>query len=108
MTEHKTLNEYQVEAHSFRLTSAQDPFYPILGLSGEVGELLSLYAKGIRDGWKYQHQMDVKKELGDILWMVSQIAIDNGFTLGDVAQTNIEKLKDRQLRDVIKGSGDDR
>lgn len=108
MTEITTLNEYQSEAASVRLPSAQDTLYPVLGLSGEVGELLSLYAKGIRDGWKIEHQQNVKKELGDILWMVSQIAMDNGYSLQDVANANIYKLKSRQARNTLQGSGDDR
>jgi hypothetical protein len=43
------LNEYQREALSFRLSTA-DSLYAQLGLAGEVGELLGAIAKCRRDG----------------------------------------------------------
>lgn len=49
-----------------------------------------------------------KKELGDILWYVSQSAFELGYTLGEIAEDNIGKLSDRAERDVLKGSGSDR
>jgi NTP pyrophosphatase (non-canonical NTP hydrolase) len=101
-------NEYQNRAMTFRLPSAQLPTYPLFGLPGEVGELCSLVAKGLRDGRKFDHDQNVKKELGDILWMVAAIAEDHGFTLEDVALGNIFKLTDRKERSVLQGSGDNR
>jgi NTP pyrophosphatase (non-canonical NTP hydrolase) len=50
----------------------------------------------------------VKKELGDVLWHLSQIANDNDFSLSEIAALNIAKLTDRKKRDVIIGSGDER
>ena len=35
------------------------------------------------------------KELGDVLWYVSQLAADIGVTLDEVAQKNVDKLKAR-------------
>lgn len=102
-----TLNEYQAEAMSFRLETAS-PLYAILNLSGEVGELHSLLAKGIRDGNKPDFQQNVKKELGDVLWCLAAVAADNGFTLEDVGLSNIVKLSARKQNNTIKGSGDER
>jgi NTP pyrophosphatase (non-canonical NTP hydrolase) len=51
---------------------------------------------------------DLKKELGDILWYLSAVATDLGIDLDDVATTNYEKLKSRQERNVLQGSGDNR
>ena len=102
------MNLYQHEAMYFRLPSAQLPTYPLFGLPGEVGELCSLVAKGLRDGRKFDHDQNVKKELGDILWMVAAIAEDHGFTLEEVAKANINKLADRKERSVLQGSGDNR
>lgn len=101
-------NEYQSKAMTFRLPSAQLPTYPLFGLPGEVGELCSLVAKGLRDGRKFDHDQNVKKELGDILWMVAAIALDHGFSLEEVAESNITKLEDRSKRNVLQGSGDNR
>lgn len=81
--------------------------YPCIGLAGEVGEICEKVKKHIRDG-KVLDTEDLKKELGDVLWYLSAIASDLGIDLEDVATTNYEKLKSRQERNVIKGSGDNR
>lgn len=101
------LNDYQAKAAEVRLPSA-GPMYALFGLSGEVGELHSLIAKAIRDGRTYSYDQNIKKELGDVLWFVSAIAADHGFTLEDVAKANISKLTDRKDRGVLGGSGDNR
>lgn len=101
------LSDYQNDAMTFRLHSA-DKRYSILGLSGEVGELHSLFAKAIRDNNGNVDVQAVKKELGDILWFVAAIATDFGFGLGEIAQMNLEKLNSRKNRNKIQGSGDER
>ena len=102
-----TLNEYQNDAVSFRLPSAS-PLYAVLNLPGEVGELCSLLAKAIRDGEKLDHQQNIKKELGDALWSIAVIALDNGFTLEDIAAGNVAKLSGRKINNTLTGSGDSR
>jgi len=65
-----------------------------IGLAGESGEVLDLVKKGIY----HQQGMDqdkIKKELGDVLWYVSALCGELGFTLEEVMETNIEKLKAR-------------
>lgn len=47
-------------------------------------------------------------EMGDVLWYLSAIATDLGFQLYDIAERNIQKLKDRAERGVLKGDGDKR
>ncbi len=47
-------------------------------------------------------------ELGDLLWYVSQAAKNLGFTLGEIAAMNLEKLRSRRERGVVKGAGDNR
>ena len=101
------LNDYQAEAMSFRLPSAT-PDYALFNLSGEVGELHSLIAKAIRDGAKFDFELQVKKELGDVLWCLSAVAADYGYTLEDVAQSNINKLGKRKQDGTLTGSGDNR
>lgn len=102
-----SLNDYQADAMSVRLESANDK-YAVLGMVSEAGEVADLFAKAIRDGKKFDFEQNVKKELGDVLWGIAAIAMDNGFTLEDVARTNINKLFSRRDRGVLTGSGDNR
>lgn len=65
-----------------------------LGMCGESGEFADMIKKHVFHG----HAMDVpklKRELGDVLWYVATLSDTLGFTLEDVMQTNIEKLKER-------------
>ena len=48
------------------------------------------------------------KELGDVLWYVAQLASELELDLNEIAETNLEKLRSRQRRGVLSGSGDDR
>lgn len=103
-------NEYQSEALSFRIASA-DEAYALFGLVGEVGELYGFIAKTIRDNptmTNGEMQDYVKKELGDILWFLSMIAYDHGLEMQEVAEGNVNKLRSRQERGTIQGSGDER
>jgi NTP pyrophosphatase (non-canonical NTP hydrolase) len=50
----------------------------------------------------------LKKEIGDTFWYIAAICSELGFEMNDVAESNIKKLKDRQNRNVLKGSGDNR
>ena len=47
-------------------------------------------------------------ELGDVLFYVTAIAADIGFDLDEIATMNAEKLRDREKRGVLHGSGDTR
>lgn len=100
-----SLNDYQAAAMGVRIESA-DEQYAVLGLVGEVGELFSLLAKARRDGRKDDHDLMLKKELGDILWFVAAIAADNGYSLEDVANSNVVKLYTRKENNTLQGSGD--
>ena len=103
-----TLNEYQMLAMRFRLPSANED-YALMNLAGEVGEVLSLKAKAIRDGAVYsEFKVELQKELGDVLWHVAAIADDHDIDLKDIAANNLLKLESRKARNVIKGNGDNR
>ena len=56
----------------------------------------------------FEEQVDLEKELGDVLWYVSAIAYYSGIEPGDIATTNLNKLEDRRERNKIHGSGDNR
>jgi len=102
-------DRYQYEASFTMLPSAANFQYLISGLAAEAGEVAGVYAKHIRDETKMSEMQDkLFKELGDVLWFVAMIAEVADFDMAAVAQANIEKLKDRQQRNKLKGSGDDR
>jgi NTP pyrophosphatase (non-canonical NTP hydrolase) len=103
------MNEYQTEAMSFRLPSANKT-YAFLNLAAEAGEVCSLVAKFIRDGDQYPEDFkkSLEKELGDVMWMVSAIAADHNLSLSSICETNITKLTERKARNTINGSGDNR
>ncbi len=85
--------------------------YPALGLAGEAGEVAEHAKKAIRDdagNVSDERRAAMAKELGDVLWYVSQLASELGLALEDVARGNIEKLSSRQRRGVLSGSGDER
>lgn len=85
--------------------------YPALGLAGEAGEVAEHAKKAIRDDAGQvtdERRAAMAKELGDVLWYVSQLATELGLELDEVAQGNLDKLLSRQRRDVLSGSGDER
>lgn len=65
-----------------------------LGISGEAGEVADLIKKQYFHGHRGDEQ-DLAKELGDVLWYVSQIARHAGVSLSEIAQGNIDKLQKR-------------
>lgn len=119
-------NEYQEKAASTAIyPDKYRIIYPALGLAGETGETCEKIKKLIRDHdfdpeiylycnidglekfWE-EKRTEVKKEIGDIIWYVANLAKDFGLKLDDIAQENIEKLRDRKNRGVLNGSGDNR
>lgn len=65
-----------------------------LGLAGESGELLDLFKKWIFHG-KPLDESHAKKELGDVLWYVAEIAHSMGWDLDEIMSMNIDKLRAR-------------
>ena len=65
-----------------------------LGLSGEVGEFNDMIKK-----WIF-HEKDLdeehlKKELGDIMWYIAMMCHAFGWSLDEIMEMNINKLKAR-------------
>lgn len=85
--------------------------YPTLGLADESGEVVGKIKKVIRDDGGViteEKKLEIKKELGDVLWYLQQIATELNIKFSDVAKANVEKLASRLDRGVLKGSGDNR
>lgn len=85
-------------ANEIKDTIADGPTLEIVnycfGLAGESGEFIDYLKKVLFHNHEIDYEI-AKKELGDILWYVSQISRKLGFNLSDVAELNIEKLKKR-------------
>lgn len=81
----------------------------LLGLQGEAGEVAEVHKKWLRGDYGYEElQQRLASELGDLLWYVATLADAHHIQLDDIANLNLEKLKDRAERDVLKGDGDNR
>ncbi|MEX2246733.1 MAG: nucleoside triphosphate pyrophosphohydrolase family protein [Dehalococcoidia bacterium] len=76
--------------------SAAAVVIPLLGLAGEVGEILSEYKKYVRDGEAYLLFRDrAREELGDLLWYLACSTSKLGLRLSDVAEGNLQKCRAR-------------
>lgn len=107
-----TLNDYQEKALSTAIYPTNWAIiYPALKLAGEAGEVAEKIGKVLRDdggSFTEAHAKMLAKEIGDVLWYCAALAHDIGYTLEEVGQMNVAKLADRQARNVLKGSGDER
>jgi NTP pyrophosphatase (non-canonical NTP hydrolase) len=104
--------EYQEQAVKTAIYGAGSVIiYPALGLANEAGEVLGKIKKVLRDNdgiYTDDRVEAIAAEIGDVLWYLAALSRDLGVSLEDVAQANITKLRDRQARNVIHGSGDQR
>lgn len=92
-----TPNEYQqlalrteakTESPNLRLLQG------LMGLCGESGECLEILKKHMFHG----HWLDlihIAKELGDVAWYLAIAADSIGYSLEEIMQMNIDKLKER-------------
>lgn len=105
-----TLNEYQKMALETAIYP-QPIIYPSLGMCGEAGEVADKVKKVLRDNnseFTDEKKLEIAMEAGDVLWYVATLLNDLGFTLGEIAAKNYKKLKSRQKRGKLGGSGDNR
>ncbi|MFP4508772.1 MAG: nucleoside triphosphate pyrophosphohydrolase family protein [Spirochaetota bacterium] len=106
-------DQYQSRSRdTWNVISMDHPIvYPTIGLANEAGEVAGKIKKIFRDKGGVISEEDrsaLKKELGDVLWYLTQICTELDLTLEEVAEYNVEKLASRLQRGVIKGDGDDR
>lgn len=69
-------------------------FNACLGLSGEVGEFNDMIKKWIF----HEKPLDIdhaKKEAGDICWYLAMLCESFGWSLDEIMQMNVDKLKSR-------------
>ncbi len=91
-----TVNEYQKQASrtiNNELTRLQKEYHALHGIVGEIGEIHSLYQKAYQ-GHEYTEE-HMKKEFGDLLWFIAEYCTANEWSLEEIMQMNIDKLKAR-------------
>ena len=106
-------DSYQIKARKTAIYPdlGSNNIYPTLGLVGEAGEVAEKVKKVLRDKngiFDIESKEAIKKELGDVLWYLSNLCTEFNFSLNDVAKLNLEKLEIRASSGKITGSGDDR
>ncbi|MCD6728117.1 MAG: nucleoside triphosphate pyrophosphohydrolase family protein [Solirubrobacteraceae bacterium] len=108
-----TLADYQLRSRATAVYpgAGENLLYPTLGLCGEAGEVAEKVKKMVRDDGGVlsdERRAALAGELGDVLWYAAQVATEAGLDLGAVAEANLEKLRSRQDRGRLHGSGDGR
>lgn len=120
-----TLLQYHEKAMTTNKEASDNFTYSLCGLNAEVGEINDKVAK-----WRRKSIADIRdnrlvfttsseveathlrnellKEVGDVLWFCAHISRQLGSNLEEVAKMNINKLRDRTMRNVIIGEGDNR
>jgi NTP pyrophosphatase (non-canonical NTP hydrolase) len=109
-----TLNDYQKEAFKTAIYphkgsgAPMSIAYAALGL-GEAGEVQNKVKKILRGDKPVQLAREgIAFELGGLLWYIAALAKELGYDLEEIAQMNLDSLKGRMERGVIKGDGDER
>jgi len=108
-----TATEYQTKAAETAIFPKEKALeYLTLGLTGEAGEIANKVKKLIRDGADVEGYNDklvqIANELGDVLWYCAMLANELDANMGEIMESNLNKLADRKNRGVIGGSGDNR
>lgn len=100
-------NEYQTESLKTWIKGRSAKNRALLGIFGEVGEIAEKYKKAHRDK-KPVNNIDIAKEIGDVLYYLARLGEYHGYSLEEIAEMNINKLKSRKNRGKLSGSGDNR
>lgn len=90
------VNNYQQQVTKVKRypKGIESSLYLLAKLTEESGEVAKEMRKRIEGEVDLK---DLKSELGDILWCITAIAEENNITLESIFQTNIEKLRERNL-----------
>lgn len=94
-----TLKEYQT--HTTRTNAPLENSYRdmtalhmLMGMMTEVGELTDQFKKNLAYG-KDIDWVNVKEEIGDLMWYISEFANHYNYDLEEILETNISKLQKR-------------
>lgn len=108
-----TFEEYQKQSRKTAKypDAGRNYIYPALGLCGESGEVAEKIKKVIRDKGGIIDEItkqEIAKEIGDVLWYLSQLSTEMGLSLENIADENLKKLFSRMERGKLSGNGDNR
>lgn len=110
-----TFDEYQKQALTTALegdpTALMSRTIYAMGVAGEAGEVVEKWKKIVAyDGGKVSDERlaELAKELADVVWYIAVMAHSLGLSFDEIMQQNVEKLKSRKARGVLKGRGDNR
>lgn len=91
------IRDYQFKA-SRTLANLESPImddlHMVMGMQTESAEIADAYKKHIAYG-KNLDLVNVKEEIGDLLWYLANLANLHGWDLRDIMDTNIKKLEAR-------------
>lgn len=94
-----TGNEYQrlaMRTINQDNTKKQNMIHALHGMVAEIGEIHSIHQKYYQG--HFIEEEHLKKEVGDLMWFISEYCTVHGWTLEEVMQLNIDKLKLRYPR----------
>ncbi|OBK95339.1 hypothetical protein A5645_13495 [Mycobacterium asiaticum] len=95
------LSEYQQKANETSLLPLGGPvaaIQPLLGLAYESGSILNVFMRYMRDNIDLKENIEqLKEELGDLLWYAAAVATAAGLDLGEIADANLERARDRYM-----------
>jgi NTP pyrophosphatase (non-canonical NTP hydrolase) len=88
-----TVQQYEELALSTDQRPQDGLAFPLLGLFGEAGSLLSEAKKKHRDAASYAgYEVSVVEEVGDVLWYLTTTAAHGGFSLAQVAAAALQNF----------------
>lgn len=114
-SKNKLLHDYEQFVEStqqFPKTQGADANnYLVAGIASEVGEIAGVWKRVLRGDshmYDFAFQTRLLDELGDVLWYITSLSLENGSTLEDIIGRNMTKLSARLADNTIKGEGDNR
>lgn len=84
-----------------------DNIHMVLGMQTESAELADVLKKNIAYG-KEIDWVNIKEEIGDLMWYVANMCNINGWDLRDILDTNIKKLEARYPEKFTKENATNR
>lgn len=94
---------YDRSAIAARMADNTRLMHGAIGIATESGELLDAVKKSVFYG-KPLDAVNVKEELGDLMWYVAIICDQFGFSLEEIKQINIDKLRKRYPQKFTESS----
>lgn len=90
----KDYAENSVKTLADSVSNYPNDIHMVLGIMTEAGEIADAYKKNTAYG-KDVDWVNVKEEIGDIMWYISNLCTMRGWDLEEILGTNIDKLKTR-------------